>query len=43
MASLMQELLEVLEEEEKQYRNLIVLNDTKKDAIIKRILRRLAR
>lgn len=35
MASLMQELLEVLEEEEKQYQRLIELNDIKRDSIIK--------
>lgn len=34
MASLMQELLVVLEEEEKQYQNLINLNDIKRDSII---------
>lgn len=35
MASLMEELLEVLEEEEKQYRMLIELAEVKSDAIIK--------
>lgn len=43
MASLMQELLEVLEEEEKEYRNLIALNDTKRDAVIKPDLEALGR
>lgn len=35
MASLMQELLEVLEQEEKQYEKLIELNDVKRDSVIK--------
>ena len=35
MASLMQELLEVLEQEEKQYEKLIELNDIKRDSVIK--------
>lgn len=35
MASLMQELLEVLDKEEKQYLELIELNDTKRQSIIK--------
>ena len=35
MASLMQELLEVLEQEEKQYEKLIELNDIKRDYVIK--------
>ena len=35
MASLMQELLEVLEEEEKQYQKLIELNEVKRDSVIK--------
>lgn len=35
MASLMQELLGVLEEEEKQYQRLIELNDIKRDSVIK--------
>lgn len=35
MASLMQELLEVLEKEEKQYLELIELNDSKRESIIK--------
>lgn len=34
MASLMQELLGVLEEEEKQYQRLIELNDIKRDSVI---------
>lgn len=35
MASLMQELLGVLEEEEKQYQRLIELNDIKRESVIK--------
>ena len=35
MASLMQELLEVLEKEEQQYEKLMGLNDVKRDSIIK--------
>lgn len=35
MASLMQELLEVLEEEEKQYQRLIELNEVKRNSVIK--------
>ncbi len=35
MASLMQELLDVLEEEEKQYQKLIELNEVKRDSVIK--------
>lgn len=35
MASLMQELLEVLEQEEKQYEKLIELNDIKRESVIK--------
>lgn len=35
MASLMEELLEVLGEEEKQYETLIQLSDVKRDAVIK--------
>lgn len=35
MASLMQELLEVLEEEEKQYQKLIELNEIKRESVIK--------
>lgn len=35
MASLMEELLEVLEEEEKQYETLITLGGVKRDAVVK--------
>ena len=41
MASLMQELLDVLGEEEKQYQNLVELNDTKREAVIQADLKEL--
>lgn len=41
MASLMQELLDVLGEEEKQYEELIGLNDTKREAVIQADLKEL--
>ncbi len=41
MASLMQELLDVLGEEEKQYQNLVELNDTKRGAVIQADLKEL--
>lgn len=41
MASLMQELLDVLGEEEKQYQNLVELNDTKREAVIEADLKEL--
>lgn len=41
MASLMQELLEVLDKEEEQYQELISLNDAKQEAIIKANIDRL--
>lgn len=43
MASLMEELLDVLGEEEKQYEELIELADVKKDAVIKADIEELGR
>jgi len=43
VASLMEELLEVLEEEEKQYVALIELSDVKRDAVIKADIEALGR
>lgn len=41
MASLMEELLEVLGEEEKQYKTLVELSDVKREAVIKADIARL--
>lgn len=43
MASLMQELLDVLEAEEKQYEALVELNDVKREAVIKANIEELGR